>query len=452
MRRGSSPQLALSRAKHSAGKAYRGRVEAALRSAQLAAKAAFASSLKLAMQAPVATRARTAAPTRRTDAPALRDFHCFQPDGGAPPRLPIPHRLTDAASVQRFGASATPNRASRPSAESLAKSRRQTWAGSSGVAATGSKAKRAASSSGAIRRNGELNTQSHWASRGEVTETPPTPSRMGRTFVTPPPPQPQSYVQLTDAQRRRPSPAPFSAAPPPPAVKGALPLSPTSSPIKKRTHAESSQQQQQQQQQTAQEVIDSFEEVELSDFEPDDDGNDDDQEDEIRDDDDERSPWTASPPKKARFDSFTGPVSPRTPSKHNAAGPPAPSPSSSTFAAIRADPDSPFHAIQRSLFSTTAAATTENTTSPTPPTPSGPTSSQFATASTHNGDAFSSLAGALAPLAALLDAAQKERDKDARLLLAARRKEETLRRSYEKERDERERLRKENEGLKNRIK
>lgn len=410
MRRGSSPQLALSRAKHSAGKAYRGRVEAALRSAQLAAKAAFASSLKLAMQAPVATRARTAAPTRRTDAPALRDFHCFQPDGevwcfcNTEPRIKAIRRVTRKESSPNLG--------------------REFWSCGNWV-------------------EGEACGFFLWCDQAR---------RMGRTFVTPPPPQPQSYVQLTDAQRRRPSPAPFSAAPPPPAVKGALPLSPTSSPIKKRTHAESSQQQQQQQQQTAQEVIDSFEEVELSDFEPDDDGNDDDQEDEIRDDDDERSPWTASPPKKARFDSFTGPVSPRTPSKHNAAGPPAPSPSSSTFAAIRADPDSPFHAIQRSLFSTTAAATTENTTSPTPPTPSGPTSSQFATASTHNGDAFSSLAGALAPLAALLDAAQKERDKDARLLLAARRKEETLRRSYEKERDERERLRKENEGLKNRIK
>lgn len=286
------------------------------------------------------------------------------------------------------------------------------------------------------------------------------PIRMGRTFVTPPPPQPQSYVQLTDAQRRRPSPAPFStssaAAPPP--VKGVLPLSPTSSPIKKRTHAASSQQQQQQQ--TAQEVIDSFEDVELSEFEPDDDDDHDDgQDDEILDDD-ERVPWTASasPPKKARFDSFTGPVSPRTPSKHKNAATPAPS-SSSTFAAIRADPDSPFHAIQRSLFSATTAA--ENTTSSTPPTPAGSrhhaigaNNGQTAqtTTGTNNGDAFSSLAGALAPLAALLDAAQKERDKDARLLLAAKRKEETLRRSYEKERDERERLRKENEGLKNRVK
>ena len=282
------------------------------------------------------------------------------------------------------------------------------------------------------------------------------PIRMGRTFVTPPPPQPQSYVQLTDAQRRRPSPAPFStssaAAPPP--VKGALPLSPTSSPVK-RTHAES----QQQQQQTAQEVIDSFEDVELSEFElDDDDDHDDGQDDEILDDD-EQAPWTASasPPKKARFDSFTGPVSPRTPSKHKNAATPAPS-SSITFAAIRADPDSPFHAIQRSLFSAAAA---ENTTSSTPPTPagsrhpaSGANNGQPAqtTTGTNNGDAFSALAGALAPLAALLDAAQKERDKDARLLLAAKRKEETLRRSYEKERDERERLRKENEGLKNRVK
>lgn len=276
---------------------------------------------------------------------------------------------------------------------------------------------------------------------------------MGRTFVTPPPPQPQSYVQLTDAQRRRPSPAPFSTSAStaaPPAVKGTLPLSPTSSPVK-RTHAASSSQQQQQQQQTAQEVIDSFEDVELSEFEPDDA---DDREDEILNDDDhdDTAPWTASPPKKTRFDSFAAPASPRTPNKHNAPAPSASSSSSSTFAAIRADPDSPFHAIQRSLFSAAAAAES-TTTSSTPPNPNGLKTAQPTTASTTiPGDAFSSLAGALAPLAALLDAAQKERDKDARLLVAAKRKEETLRRSYEKERDERERLRTENEGLKNRIK
>jgi hypothetical protein len=306
-----------------------------------------------------------------------------------------------------------------------------------------------ASSSGPTRRKGKALRIPSWGAPRDLL----TPGcsrhqkRMGRTFVTPPPPHPQSYVQLTDAQRRRPSPAPFSAAPPL-AVKGTLPLSPTSSPVK-RTHAASSSQQQQR---TAQEVIDSFEDVELSEFEPDDD--DDDREDEILNDDDndDTAPWTASPPKKARFDSFAAPASPRTPNKHNAPAPSASSSSSSTFAAIRADPDSPFHAIQRSLFSAAAAAES-TTTSSTPPNPNGLKAAQPTTASTTiPGDAFSSLAGALAPLAALLDAAQKERDKDARLLVAAKRKEETLRRSYEKERDERERLRTENEGLKNRIK
>jgi hypothetical protein len=87
------------------------------------------------MQAPVATRARIAAPTRRTDATALRDFHCFQPNGGAPP----PHPYLDSATgqlmqpsiacTQRSGASAIPNRASRPSAVSPARNPRQTWAG-----------------------------------------------------------------------------------------------------------------------------------------------------------------------------------------------------------------------------------------------------------------------------------------------------------------------------------
>ncbi|KAG0662383.1 hypothetical protein C6P46_003329 [Rhodotorula mucilaginosa] len=357
------------------------------------------------MQAPVATRARTAAPTRRTDAAALRDFHCFQPNGdvwcfcNTEPRIKAIRRVTRKESSPNLG--------------------REFWSCGNWV-------------------EGEACGFFLWSDQAQ---------RMGRTFVTPPPPHPQSYVQLTDAQRRRPSPAPFSAAPPL-AVKGTLPLSPTSSPVK-RTHAASSSQQQQR---TAQEVIDSFEDVELSEFEPDDD--DDDREDEILNDDDndDTAPWTASPPKKARFDSFAAPASPRTPNKHNAPAPSASSSSSSTFAAIRADPDSPFHAIQRSLFSAAAAAES-TTTSSTPPNPNGLKAAQPTTASTTiPGDAFSSLAGALAPLAALLDAAQKERDKDARLLVAAKRKEETLRRSYEKERDERERLRTENEGLKNRIK
>lgn len=276
---------------------------------------------------------------------------------------------------------------------------------------------------------------------------PPAPSmhvRLGRTFVTPPPPQPQSYVQLTDAQRRRPSPAPLAAAATP-ARPTALPPSPASSPTK-RTHFDS--------QQTAQEVIESFEDVEFPAVEEDD--------DEIHNDDDVhpvRAPTTPSlsPSKKARFDSFTGPVSPRTPSKRGGnsfAGSQQPATSlsvsspSSAFAAIRDDPDSPFHAIQRSLFAGDSSSTPSSAAATALPD----TTASGVHARAGEADAFSHLASALAPVGMLLQAAQKERDKDARLLVAAKRKEETLRRSYEKERDEKDRLRRENEALKNRVK
>jgi septal ring factor EnvC (AmiA/AmiB activator) len=61
------------------------------------------------------------------------------------------------------------------------------------------------------------------------------------------------------------------------------------------------------------------------------------------------------------------------------------------------------------------------------------------------------LSSALSSLPGLLDSAKKEREKDARLVMAGKRKEESLRKLLDKEKDEREKLRRENEGLKERI-
>ncbi|GAA5986344.1 hypothetical protein JCM10908_003712 [Rhodotorula pacifica] len=346
------------------------------------------------MQVPVATKAPNTK-TRRTDPVTLRDFNCFQPNGevwcfcNTEPRIKAIRRVTRKESSPNLG--------------------REFWSCGNWV-------------------EGEACGFFLWCDQAQ---------RMGRTFVTPPPPQPQNYVQPTDAQRRRPSPAPFSAATTG-AVKPTLPLSPTSSPTK-RSYADS--------QQTAQEVIDSFEDVDLPAPEED--------EDEIIDDHEPvDTPATpSSPTKKARFDSFAGPVSPQTPSRKNGNSARTNPASSTTYAAIQADPDSPFHAIQRALFADMSSTPASSAAQPTTSTNGHPcTRTPIATAAAAGSDAFSSLANALAPVASLLEAAQKEYDKDSRLLLAAKRKEETLRRSYEKERDEKERLRKENEGLKNRIK
>lgn len=252
-----------------------------------------------------------------------------------------------------------------------------------------------------------------------------SPCSMGRDFTTPPPPEPRNYVQPTDAQRRRPSPPAFSAAP-----AGRPPPSPSTSPVKgSQTDAE----------RAAREVLHDFEDIDF-----DAPGNVVGREDEDDIVDDAESPVAAgpaSPAKRPRFDSFTGPPSPQTPSKKGTAGPDRAA-ARQGFAAIQADPDSPFHALQRTLFSSgqSTSATTSASVSPDKSSASTP------------GDPFSALEQALNPLASLFEAAKKEHDKDTRLLLAAKRKEETLRKTYEKERSERERFQRDNEALKNRIK
>ncbi|GAA5937383.1 hypothetical protein JCM10213_007218 [Rhodosporidiobolus nylandii] len=176
-------------------------------------------------------------------------------------------------------------------------------------------------------------------------------------------------------------------------------------------------------------------------------------EDEIEDEDDEE-PATQyssagasqpSPSKKQRFTSFGGgsevgeaTAEPSTPTKGSSQS------QRSGFSAIRDDPDSPFHSIQRNLFGSSAPSS-----APAPPSsaPSSPTKPLTAS----EDDTFSTLSSALAGLPSLLDAAKKDRDRDQRLLQAGKKKEEALRRQVEKAKEEAERVKRENEGLKERV-
>ncbi|GAA6023071.1 hypothetical protein JCM10207_007709 [Rhodosporidiobolus poonsookiae] len=185
-------------------------------------------------------------------------------------------------------------------------------------------------------------------------------------------------------------------------------------------------------------------------------------EDEIEDSYEEEPPTqyssapepTPSPSKKARFTSFGGGgggggggssggsarEDPTTPTKAR----PGETGSKSGFAAIRDDPSSPFHALQRDLFGPGS--------SPGPaPASSLPSSPTKPGASGDADDAFSALSAALASLPGLVDGARKDKERDGRLLAAAKKKEEALRRQVEKGRDEAERVRKENEALKERV-
>ncbi|PRQ74966.1 hypothetical protein AAT19DRAFT_13988 [Rhodotorula toruloides] len=159
------------------------------------------------------------------------------------------------------------------------------------------------------------------------------------------------------------------------------------------------------------------------------------------------TPASGSPAKKPRFESFAGssqgPVTPTKPAgRHGGAGA-GQTARPGGFDAIRADPDSPFHVLQRSLFGSDAAA-------PPASSPTTPSSSPTKGADSDS-DSFAALSSALSSLPSLLDSAKKDREKDARLLMAGKRKEESLRKLLDKEKEEREKLRRENEGLKERI-
>ncbi|BGP38993.1 hypothetical protein JCM10449v2_002931 [Rhodotorula kratochvilovae] len=175
------------------------------------------------------------------------------------------------------------------------------------------------------------------------------------------------------------------------------------------------------------------------------------------------STLSASPGKKPRFDSFSSSgasrPTPATPSTSQlsqgphwqaaggaGAGGGTTRARTGGFDAIRLDPDSPFHALQKSLFGGSGGEGASGS-SPAPPSPSkaGPS------AQSEELSALDSLFAGLKGLSDLADAAKKEREKDARLQTAAKRKEETLRKAVERAKEETEALRRENEGLKERI-
>ncbi|KAJ8294481.1 hypothetical protein OF846_002324 [Rhodotorula toruloides] len=162
------------------------------------------------------------------------------------------------------------------------------------------------------------------------------------------------------------------------------------------------------------------------------------------------TPASGWPAKKPRFESFAGSSQgPVTPTKSagqrlgGVGGGTGQTARTGGFDAIRNDPDSPFHALQRSLFGSDATA--PPTSSPTTPG-SSPTKGADS-----DSDSFAALSSALSSLPSLLDSAKKDREKDARLLMAGKRKEESLRKLLDKEKEEREKMRRENEGLKERI-
>ncbi|GAA5916985.1 hypothetical protein JCM6882_005082 [Rhodosporidiobolus microsporus] len=175
--------------------------------------------------------------------------------------------------------------------------------------------------------------------------------------------------------------------------------------------------------------------------------------DEIQDDYEEEPPTqytssshppSPSPSKKAKFTSFgggsgsIGSEAPTTPTK-----PPAGAATRGGFAAIRDDPDSPFHAMQRNLFGPGST--------PAPPSSTPGPSSSPSKPGADGDDGFSALSSALSALPSLMESAKKDRERVGRLLTAAKKKEEALRRQVEKGKEEAARMAGENERLKERI-
>ncbi|GAA5900241.1 hypothetical protein JCM5296_003018 [Sporobolomyces johnsonii] len=141
-----------------------------------------------------------------------------------------------------------------------------------------------------------------------------------------------------------------------------------------------------------------------------------------------------SPSKKVRFTSFGGAgaggggggdAGPSTPSKGGGAA------GASAFESIQNDPDSPFHAIARNLFGTPSSALPATQPEPT--------------------DALEALSHGVAALEPLLESVRRDKERDARLQLAGKKKEEALRGAMERLREENENLKRENTGLKERV-
>ncbi|GAA5841133.1 hypothetical protein JCM9279_000549 [Rhodotorula babjevae] len=262
---------------------------------------------------------------------------------------------------------------------------------------------------------------------------------LGRGLRTPPPADKPALPPLVKPITPATSPQKRPRARSPPAFRPAAPAAaPASTPTKPR-------------QQPA--VTESFDDV---DFDSLDAGLD----DEIEDDDEllfSPSAAAASPSKKPRFESFgssgasrAGTATPSTSQHWQGAAAASSSPArprAAGFDAIRADPESPFHALQKELFGGVGGVERGPASSPAPASPSK------VGAAPHEGGTSSleSLAAALASAAEAVEAVKKEREKDARLQVAAKRKEEALKKAVERAREEGEAARRENERLKERI-
>ncbi|GAA5889903.1 hypothetical protein JCM8208_001163 [Rhodotorula glutinis] len=264
---------------------------------------------------------------------------------------------------------------------------------------------------------------------------------LGRGLRTPPPADKPALPPLVKPITPATSPHKRPRARSPPALRpstAAATPAPASSPIKPRQQPV---------------VTDSFDDV---DFDSLDAGID----DEIEDDDELVLSPSASPSKKPRFESF-GPSSgasrartatPSTSQQQHWQGAAAAAPTpgkarAGGFDAIRADPDSPFHALHKELFGAGAGGERGPVSSPAPVSPSkaGPAAYEGATSS------FDALSAALSSAVEAVELVKKEREKEARLQVAARRKEEVLKKAVERAKEEGEVVKRENERLKERI-
>ncbi|GAA6001368.1 uncharacterized protein JCM10292_007036 [Rhodotorula paludigena] len=249
----------------------------------------------------------------------------------------------------------------------------------------------------------------------------------GREYRTPPPPGAPAPAPLTPSSSPQKRPRAPSPAIPRPSPSSRVPLPPSES---------------------------------LDDIDPaafDDPGFDDQDDDDEIEDADEGGPPSASalraaasssPSKKPRFESFTAGSSGSgggegASSSGSQQLPSTPKTRPGGFEAIRSDPDSPFHALQKSLFGGGQGdGHADGLRGGSTPAPGDNAAEP---------DALGQLTTGIAALPSLLGALRKERERDQRLLVAAKRREDVLKRAADKAKEESEGLRRVSERLKERI-
>jgi len=164
----------------------------------------------------------------------------------------------------------------------------------------------------------------------------------------------------------------------------------------------------------------------------------DDEEDDIEDPDTEpesgmRRSDGGSPTKKAKFTSFGGGGG-----GNAKTGPSTPTRGEGGYAAIKNDPESPYHSIKRNLFGGDSS----------PP----PTSSPLQQSPLKEPvDSLTALATHLDQLPALLQSVKKDKERDGRLIEVGKKKEELWKNKAGKLSEENEGLKRENEGLREKV-